>query len=126
MNKALRLSVSSLVCDVLFVPRGTNIFFTQERGGDKYLLHTGGRGGQTYFTHRGGQKIMHQGGDKHFYIEGKEDKHFYIGEDKHYMLEAVDLSEANFLVSEANIFVNEASKLSTGVRILGARRDLKF
>ena len=35
------------------------------------------------------------------------------------------VSKANFLVSAANIFVSEASKLSAGVRILGARRALK-
>ena len=40
--------------------------------------------------------------------------------------EEIDVSEANFLVSKANIFVSEASKLSAGARILGARRALKF
>ena len=35
--------------------------------------------------------------------------------------EEMDVSEANFLMSEANIFVSKASKLSAG-----ARRALKF
>ena len=38
--------------------------------------------------------------------------------------EEIDVSEANFLLSEVNIFVSKASKLSAGARILGARRAL--
>ena len=33
------------------------------------------------------------------------------------VVEEMDVSEANFLVSAANIFVSEASKLSAGARI---------
>ena len=40
--------------------------------------------------------------------------------------EEIDVSEANFLLSEVNIFVSKASKLSAGARILGARRALQF
>ena len=53
----------------LFVPRGTNISHTQERGGDKHFLHMGGRGGQTFFTHRGDKHFLIKGGDKHFMFE---------------------------------------------------------
>ena len=39
---------------------------------------------------------------------------------KHFLLKAVmdmDVSKANFFLSEANIFVSKASKLSAGARI---------
>ena len=42
------------------------------------------------------------------------------------MLMKIDVIESSFLVSEMNIFVSEASKLSAGARILGAHRALKF
>ena len=63
---------------------------------------------------------MHQGwgGDKHFFVGGGG---AYDAVD-----EEMVVIEANYPVSEANIFVSEASKLSAGARILGARRALKF
>ena len=48
---------------------GTNISYTQERGG-----------GQTFLTH---------GGDKHFHIEGGGTNIFTSRGDKHFLLEAV-------------------------------------
>ena len=97
--------------NALFVPWGQTICLspTQERGGGKHLSQTGG-------------------GDKHFYIEGGTNilpgqggQTFYVGGGGAYDddSEEMDVSEANFLVSEA-------SKLSVGARILGARRALKF
>ena len=65
---------------MLFVPRGTNISFTQERGG------------QTFLTHRGGQTFFGGGG-------------------------SYDDVDEEINVSEANILVSEASKLSAGARI---------
>ena len=70
---------------------GTNISHTQEGGGTN-IFHTQ-EGGQTFFTHRGGTNIFVGGGGS------------YDDED-----EEID-------VSEANIFVSEASKLSAGARI---------
>ena len=59
-------------------------------------------GGRTnIFASRGGGQIFFVGGSG-----GYED-----------VDEEIDVSEAGFLVSEANIFVSEASKLSTGARI---------
>ena len=57
-----------------------------------------------------------------------EGQTFYVGCDGGFddVDEEMDVSKANFLVSAANIFVSEASKLSAGARILGARRALKF
>ena len=66
---------------------GTNISCTQEGGGDKHFSHTGG-GGQTFYV-RG--------------VGGYDD-----------VDEEMDVSEAKFFVSEANISVSEASKLSAG------------
>ena len=53
---------------------------------------------------------------------------FYVGGGGAYddFVKEMNVSEANFLVSAANIIVSEASKLSAGARILGARRALKF
>ena len=53
---------------------------------------------------------------------------FYVGGGGAYddVDEEMDVSEAKFHVSAANIFVSEASKLSAGARILRARRALKF
>ena len=84
------LSVSLSVCHVLFVPLGTNISYTQE-------------GGQTFFTHRRGDKhFSHTGGGTNIFVGGGGS---YDDDD-----EEIDLSEAN-------IFVSEASKLSAGDRI---------
>ena len=102
--------MSASVSNVLFVPgdkqfvcpRGTNISCTQERGGDKHFSHTGGRGGQTFFTQRGGGQTFFVGGGG-----GYDD-----------VDEEIDMNEASFLVSEGNIFVSKASKLSAGARIL--------
>ena len=76
----------------LFVPRGTNIFHTQVRGGGQTILTFGW--GQTFLTHRGGQT---------FYVKD-------VGSD-----DDVDGEEED--VSEANILVSKASKLSAGARI---------
>ena len=57
-------------------------------------------GGQTFFTHRGGQTFFVGGGG--------------CCDDAD---EEIDVSEVSFLVSVVNIFVSEASKLSTGARI---------
>ena len=70
-------------------------------------------GGQTFLTHRGGDKhFCHTGGDKHFFTE-RGGQTFYVkdvgGDDD------VDGEEED--VSEANIPVSEASKLSAGARI---------
>ena len=65
-------------------------------------------GGQTFFKHR-------RGGGQTFFVG--------VGGGYDDVDEEIDLSEASFLVSKANIFVSEASKLSTGARI---SRALKF
>ena len=57
-------------------------------------------------------------GDKHFCIERGGDNIFFgCGGSYDDVDEEIDVSEASFLVSEANIFVSEASKLSAGARI---------
>ena len=73
---------------------GTNIFHTQE-------------GGTNIFTLRGGDKHFHLGGGQTFFFAGDG-----LGFDD--VAEETDVSEANFLVSAANIFVSEASKPSAG------------
>ena len=85
--------------NVLFVPGGTNNFHTQQGGTN--IFHTQ-VGGTNIFTLRG---------DKHFCIEGG-DKHFFVGGGVAY-----DDVDEEIVVSEANIFVSEASKLSAGARI---------
>ena len=60
-------------------------------------------------THRGGQTFLHRGGGQTFFVG---DGGGYDDAD-----EEMDMSAANFLVSAANIFVSEASKLSAGARI---------
>ena len=63
-------------------------------------------GGQTFLTHR-------RGGDKHFSHTGRRgDKHYFVGGSGAY-----DDVDEEMVVSEANIFVSEASKLSAGARI---------
>ena len=76
-------------------PWGTNIFHTQ--------------GGTNIFTLRGGQTFLHREGGQTFFVGGGG------GHDD--VDEEMDVS---FLVSEANIFVSEASKLSAGARIVRA------
>ena len=97
--KSLSLSVRQSVCHVLFVPRGTNISDTQERWGQTFLTHRREGGGANIFTLRGEQT-------------------FYVGGDDAYddVDEEIDLSEANFPASEANILVSEVSKPSAGAR----------
>ena len=84
------------VCHVLFVP-----------GGQTSLTHR--MEGQIFFSHRGGTNLfaLRAGGRK-----------FFVGGSGGYddVDEEIDVSKASFLVSEANIFVSEASKLSTGAR----------
>ena len=63
-----------------------------QRGGDKHFCHTGGD--KQFYTERGGQT---------FYVED-------VGGDDNDDREKED-------VSEANIHVSEASKLSAGARI---------
>ena len=57
-------------------------------------------------------------GDKHFCIE-RGGQTFFVGGGGRYddVDKEIDVSEASFPVSEANIFVSEASKLSAGARI---------
>ena len=94
-------SVPPIVC-----PQGTNISYTQERGDKHFHI---------------------QGRDKHFYIE-RGDKHFYIvgGGQTFYVVggcgqehfdEEMYGSKANNLVSEANILVRKANKISAETRI---------
>ena len=83
-------------------PPGTNIFHTQW-------------GGRTFFTHS-------RGGDKHFlHTQKGGGQTFFVGASGGFG----DV-DGEIGVSEANISVSEASKLSAGARILGARRALKF
>ena len=65
----------------MFVPRGTNISYTQERGGSN-IFETKGGGRQTFFVGGGGR-----------YDDFDEE---------------IDVSKASFLVSIVNIFVSEA------------------
>ena len=74
----------------MFVPQGTNISHTQERGRQTFLTHRRG-GGQTFFVGGSGA---------------------YDNVD-----EEMVVSTANFLGIRANNFVSEASKLSAGARI---------
>ena len=62
---------------------------------------------------------MYLGGDKHFCIERGGGQIFFVGGGGGYedVDEEIDVSEASFLVSEANIFVSEASKLSAGAKV---------
>ena len=107
-----RLSVSPCVRMSLFpsplivCPRGTNIFHTQVRGGDKHFLRKGG-GGQTFLPHRGGQTFLHWEGGQTFYVEdvggdGGQTS-IYI---KRYVGESVSESVSNvlFVPRGTNIF----------------------
>ena len=71
--------------------------------GDKHFLHTVGGGTNI--------SLPQEGGDKHFHIEGGGQT-FYVGGGGGFddVDEEIDVSEANFPVSEA-------SKLSAGARI---------
>ena len=71
--------VSSFVClqetNNLFVPRGTNISFTQREGGTN-VFDTQGEGGQTFVHMRRGDKhfwtnifILREGGNKNLYTK---------------------------------------------------------
>ena len=72
-------------------PRGTNISLTRERRGTN-ISHTQEEGwGQIFFTH------------------GGRGQTFFVG--------AYDAVNEEMVVSEVNIFVSEASKLSAGARI---------
>ena len=64
---------------------------------DKHFSHTGGR--QT-FLHRGGGQTFFVGGCGCFDDVDEE----------------IDVGKENFLMSKANIFVSEASKLSAGAK----------
>ena len=80
-------------------------------GGTNIFKLRGGR--QTFLTHRGGDKhFCPTGGDNHFHTD-RWGQTFYVedvgGDDD------VDGEEED--VSEANILVSEASKLSAGARI---------
>ena len=72
----------------------------------------------------------HIRGNKHFYIEGGGQtflhfcikgggQTFFVGGGGAYddVDEEMDVSKGNFLVSEANIYMSKASKLSAGARI---------
>ena len=67
----------------------------------RFLLHRRG-GGQTFVVHR-------REGGQTFYVGGSGGYDDVDGE--------MDISKPNFLVSEVNIFVRKASKLSPGARI---------
>ena len=72
--------------------------------GDKHFSHTGEGGGTNNFDiWRGGQTFLPHRGGQTFYVED-------VGGD-----DDVDGEEED--VSEANILVSEASKLSAGARI---------
>ena len=59
----------------------------------------------------GGRKILHREGGRQTFFVGGSGGYDDVDEE-------IDVSEASFLMSEANIFVSEASKLSAGARIL--------
>ena len=79
----------SVRCPLLFVP-----------GGQTFLTHRRGRGTNIFASRRGGQTFFVGGGAGYDDVD-----------------EEIDVSEANFLVSKANILGSEASKLFTGARI---------
>ena len=93
------------MCYVLFVPRGQTICLSPR--GQTFLTN---RGGQT-FLHHWGENILHKVVDEHFVGIGGGDND-------------VDGEEED--VSEANIFVSEASKLSAGARILRGPKGLEI
>ena len=79
------------------------------------------QGGQTFLTHRreGADKhFSHTGGDKHFHIEGggqtfllwKGGQTFFVGCGGSYDDDDLDVSEASYLVSEANIFCERSEQ----------------
>ena len=100
--------------NVLFVPGGQTICLSP--GGQTIFIHS--RGTNIFHTQVGGTNIFTLRGDKHFCIEGG-DKHFFVGGGVAYddVDEETVASKANFLGSEANIFVSKASKLSAGARL---------
>ena len=55
----------------LFVPRGTNIFYTHRRGGQTFLNHRGG--GTNIFALRGGQTFFVGGGGGHDDVDEEMD-----------------------------------------------------
>ena len=79
----------------MFVPQGTNISYTKERGG-----------GQTFLTHRrevGNNIFASRGGDTHFYIGGGQILHVE-SDDGYDDDEEMDLSEAIKLSAGARNF----------------------
>ena len=123
-------SVSESVCPLLFVPGGQTICLSP--GGQTFFTHRWGggtnnfdiwRGGQTFFTQRGGTNIFAtQGGTNIFATQGGGTNIFTLrgGGQTFYVKDVggdddVDGEEED--VSEANILVSEASKLSAGARI---------
>ena len=70
--------------------------------GDTHFSNTGGRGNKHF---------SHTGGDKHFHIEVVRQT-FYIGEGGGY-----DDVDVDGEMSEANLLMSEASKLSVGFEI---------
>ena len=100
------------MCPLLFVPRGTNISYTQERGGDKHFSHTGGRGGDKHFYIEGGNSFTCGVEDKHFYLWGWGGQTFFVE-----VGGAFDDVDEEMVVSVVNFLVSEASKLSAGARI---------
>ena len=84
-----------------FVPWGTTISYTQERGG-KHFLHTEeGRANISYIQERGGQTFLthRRGSGKTCFVGG--------GGGFDDVDEEMDVSRANFLVREANMFVED-------------------
>ena len=84
----------------MFVPQGTNISYAQEGGGQTFFTH---RRGDKHFSHTGGgQTFLYLGGGTNIFVGG---------------CCSYDDDDEEIDVSEANIFVSEASKLSAGDRI---------
>ena len=61
----MSVSLSRFVC-----PRGTNISYTQERGGGQTFLTHRREGGTNIFTLRGGANIFASRGGQTFYVGG--------------------------------------------------------
>ena len=79
------------------------VTFCLSHRGQTFLPQMGGGTNKLFVPRR--MNISHTydgGGDKHFHMQGGQT--FYVGSSDD--VEKVDMSEANFLVSKANIFVS--------------------
>ena len=80
----------------MFVPRRTNISYTQERGGQTFLTHRK-EGGTNIFHSQEGKNIFHtQGGTNIFTLRGGQT--FFVGGGGGFddVEEEIDVSEAKF------------------------------